>query len=74
LIVAGSLHLITELQGLSVEVLFAHGSFLAYRRLQGSYPATLVEEVIKANRRGSWTINAVTGCAVKKKGGGPQRG
>ena len=30
-------------------------------RLRGSYPETAFEEVIEANRRGTWTINAPTG-------------
>jgi hypothetical protein len=34
--------------------------FWTYRRLYGSYLATAFEEVIEANRRGTWTINAET--------------
>jgi hypothetical protein len=32
-------------------------------RLYGSYPKTAFEEVIKSNRRGTWTIDALTGDA-----------
>ena len=35
--------------------------FWANRRLHGSYAETGVEEVIEANRRGTGTVNAVTG-------------
>jgi hypothetical protein len=31
------------------------------RRRYGSYPETVLDEVIEANRRRTWTINAVTG-------------
>jgi hypothetical protein len=34
-------------------------------RLYGSYPETAFEEVIEANRRGTWTINAVIVHQVK---------
>src|SRR5580658_9519081 len=40
---------------------------LASRRLRGRYAETAFEEVIEANRRGTWTINAQTGCAVKRR-------
>jgi hypothetical protein len=33
--------------------------FWANRRLHGSYAETAFEEVIEANHRGTWTINAV---------------
>jgi hypothetical protein len=31
------------------------------RRRYGSYPETVLDEVIEANRRRTWTINAVIG-------------
>ena len=40
-------------------VLDAKDKVLIGRR--GSYPETTFDEVIEANRRGTWTINAVTG-------------
>jgi hypothetical protein len=35
-------------------------------RLQGSYAETAFEEVIEANRRGTWTINAAVIGKVEK--------
>jgi hypothetical protein len=36
-------------------------SKFAVCRLHGSFPETTFEEGIEANRRGTWTISAVTG-------------
>jgi len=47
--------------GSSSGALQAVQEFRADSRLYGSYPETTFEVVVEANRRGTWTINALTG-------------
>ena len=57
-------------RGAGVHTPQAEITFRTYCRLHGSYAETAFEEVIEANRRGTWTIDAVIGevkCYISRR-------